>query len=107
MIDLGRPWEPSVSHSLAISLKIGVLGRAGRSQAHVDLEEDAKTQVTAASTLSGVTGMTIGDLPGLYIKTLMSNSEKGVVVDKRRRETNTFTMSCMERSRRGRWEVEQ
>ena len=43
MIDLGQLWELVVSHSLGVSLKLGVLILSGRAQDHVDLEYDAKT----------------------------------------------------------------
>ena len=37
MIKLRQPWEPLVSHSLTVLLKLVTLGRAGQSQACVDL----------------------------------------------------------------------
>ena len=79
-----------MSHSLAVLLKLSVLVRAGRSQAHVDLEDDAKTQGTAASTWSGITGLDIGDLSGLDLKTLMSSSGNITVEDGKGKENAQF-----------------
>ena len=86
MIEMGQTWELDVSHRLADSLQLGVLGCARRALSHVDLEDDAKTQGTAASTKSGITGLTIVDLSGLDPKTPMSASGKSTVVDGKGKE---------------------
>ena len=54
-----------MSHSLLVSLKLGVLGRFSQTQARTDLDDNTKTQGTQAiiaSTHSGITGLTIGDM---------------------------------------------
>ena len=90
MIELGKPGEPAVSHSLAVLLKLGVLGCAGREQDHVNLEDDAKTQGTAASTRSGIIGLTIGELSGLDFNTTMSSSGEITVGDGNGKENEKF-----------------
>ena len=54
-----------MSHSLLVSLKLGVLGRFSQTQARTDLDDNTKTQATQAiiaSTHSGIRGLTIGDM---------------------------------------------
>jgi hypothetical protein len=87
LIDMGRQWEPAVSHSLAASLKLGVLGRFSRAQARGDWDDDAKTQATqatAASTRSGITGLTIGNM------SLSGTSGKSTVGDGKGKENANF-----------------
>ena len=79
MIELNQLWDPPVYHSLAFSLKLGVLGRTGRAQAEVKLKDNAKTQSTTASIRLGIIGLIIGNMSGLYLKTLMVYSEKSKV----------------------------
>ena len=81
MIDLEKPWEPSVSHSLVVLLKLGVLGRASLDPDHINLEDNTKTQGTAASTRLGITGLAIGNVSGLDLKNLMKYSGKITVGD--------------------------
>ena len=90
MIDLGQPWGPAVSQRLAVPLNLGALGRAIQAQAHVDLEEDSKTQVTAASTRLVITCLTIGDQFGIYLKTMMRSSGKSTVGDDKGEENTQF-----------------
>ena len=90
MIEMRQPWEMAVSHSLAFLLKIGVLGRAGRSQNYVDLEENSQTQGIAASTRSVITCLTIGDMSGLDLNTLMSSRGNSAVRDIKGKENQQF-----------------
>ena len=84
LIDMRQQWEPAISSGLAASLKLGVLGRFGRDQTRIDLDDDAKTQATLAtiaSTRSGITGLTIGD---------MSLLGKSTVGDSKGKENENF-----------------
>ena len=58
LIDMGKQWEPAISHGLATSLKLSALGRFGKAQSQASLDDDAKmlaTQATASTLLSGLT----------------------------------------------------
>ena len=78
LINMGQQWEPTISHSLAVSLKFGVLGRFSRTQARTDLDDAAKTQVTQATlatTRSGLTYLTIGNMSILSGKSTVGNGK--------------------------------
>ena len=70
-----------MSHSLAVSLKLDIIGRASLDPDHINLEYNTKTQGTAASTWLGITGLDIGNLSGLDLKNLMKYSGKSTVGD--------------------------
>ena len=78
LIKMGKQWEPTMSHSFMAALKIDVLGRFSRTQARPDLDDDAKTlatQATLASTRSGITGLTIGDMSILSGKSTVGDGK--------------------------------
>ena len=54
------------------------------------MEDDAKTQGIASSVRSGITGLDIGDLSGLDLKTLVRSSGKITVGDDKGKENAQF-----------------
>ena len=77
LIGMGKQWEPSISHSLATSLKLSTLGRFGKAQSQAGIDNDARTLATQATTCSLLTGLTI-DTPTTAI-----NSNPGTGADMR------------------------
>ena len=68
LIDMGKQWEPSISHSLATSLKLSTLGRLSKVQPPAGLNDDAKTLATQLTNRSLLTGLTI-DTPDTAART--------------------------------------
>ena len=60
LIDMGKQWEPSISHSLATSLKLSALGRFGKVQPLAGVDDDAKTLATHTTARTLLSGLTIG-----------------------------------------------
>ena len=90
MIELGQQWEHTTTQRLAVVLNLDVLGRSGRAQAHVNLDNNAKTQGTATSTQSVITDLTIGDISELDLKKLVRSSGKSTVGDIKGKENENF-----------------
>jgi hypothetical protein len=79
LIDMGKQWEPSISHSLATALKLTTLGRFGKVQLKAGLDDDAKTlatQCTAPTLLSGLTIDTRSTATGADTSTGSTNKGK-------------------------------
>jgi hypothetical protein len=75
-IELGEQWEPAIPPTLASALKLKTLGRVGQARAPVD-EDDARTQATALTTRSALTGLTIGDMTSQDFRTLLGTALGG------------------------------
>ena len=76
LIELGKAWEPKISSSLALALKLGALGRFGHPGVGQPkaAEDDAMTLATAASSN---TGLTIGNFQSLMGTAAASGSTVG------------------------------